>query len=346
METRYTGKDHMAAVFGNGKTDRIAVRAMQGFRPIMSRAGVSGKEVATQPDKYVKALATLYEVSPSDAMAILVGDPALLADLSGLSFKEFRELGPGHVLLGDKSVLDNLEVRDVASYQTINYYTQICKLALEAMPDAVLDAVTMSPWSTAMKIRGMENCIYDTVDDPDFLHAVLRHTTDLTKMVGGAMLDAGVEMLTMGDPSAGCSVISPKMFRAWVQPYLQEAVAHFKSRSDTPIFLHICGFIDPILEDLLALGIDGLSIDAPSSLEKAVALSQGKVIIEGNFPGELYIEGSRDQIEQKVKESIEIAAAPNDYRYILCSGCQVPDTAPMENVQIFMEAGRQFGKHS
>ena len=48
METQYTGKDHMAAVFGQGQTDRIAVRALQGFRPIMDRVDVSGKEAGRQ----------------------------------------------------------------------------------------------------------------------------------------------------------------------------------------------------------------------------------------------------------------------------------------------------------
>jgi uroporphyrinogen decarboxylase len=195
-----------------------------------------------------------------------------------------------------------------------------------------------------MGMRGIETLIYDAVDDPDFVHALLRFTTDLSMVIGDAILETGVGMLTLGDPSAGCSVLSPSMFRDWVKPYLQETIQHFKSKSETPIFLHICGFVDPIMEDLVSIGVDGLSIDGPSSLEKLVEISQEKIVVEGNFPTELYIDGTKDQIETKVKELVETAAEPNGNRYILCSGCQVPDAAPLENVRTFLEAGQKYGK--
>jgi len=46
-----------------------------------------------------------------------------------------------------------------------------------------------------------------------------------------------------------------------------------------------------------------------------------------------------------VKQSIDIAAEPNGYKYILCSGCQIPDNAPLENINHFLEAGRQYGRY-
>lgn len=346
MEKQFTGKDHVAAVLGNGQTDRIPVRAMQGFRPILELAGVTGKEINTQPDKYVKALATVNEVFPMDVIATLVGDPALSAEIAGISLKELKAFAPGETVLKDKTTLSKLKVRDANEYERLAYVKEICETATKALPDVVLDAVTLSPWSTAMIMRGMEATIYDSVDDPDFVHALLRFTTDLSKVIGDAVLETGVGMLTLGDPSAGCSVLSPSMFRNWAKPYLLETISHFKKQNKAPIFLHICGYVDPIMEDLVSLGVDGLSIDAPSSLKKMVEISQKRIVIEGNFPGELYFQGTREQIEEKVKESVEIAAEPNGYRYILCSGCQVPDNAPLENVRIFLDAGKHYGRHA
>jgi len=346
MEEQYTGKDHVAAVLGNEKTDRIPVRAMQGFAPVLELAGVTPKEIMTQPDKYVNVLEKINEITHGDVMGILVGDPGLTAEIVGIPLKELREMGPGEKILDDKSTLDKLKVRDAGGYPRLDYVREICEKATSALPDVVLDATTLSPWSTAMIFRGMETMIYDAVDDPDFVHALLRFTTDVSKVIGDAVLDAGVGMLTLGDPSAGCSVLSPAMFRNWAKPYLEETISHFKKQDKAPIFLHICGFVDPIMEDLVSLGVDGLSIDAPSSLEKMVEVSQKRIVIEGNFPGELYYQGTKEQIEEKVKESVEIAAEPNGYKYILCSGCQVPDNAPLENVQAYMEAGKRYGRHT
>jgi len=99
------------------------------------------------------------------------------------------------------------------------------------------------------------------------------------------------------------------------------------------------------MEDLVSLGVDAISMDAPASLKKMVEVSQGKVVIEGNFPTELYVEGTKAEIAERVKQSIDIAAEPSGYKYILCSGCQVPDNAPLENVNHFLEFGRQYGRY-
>ena len=132
------------------------------------------------------------------------------------------------------------------------------------------------------------------------------------------------------------------MFRQWVEPYLRETISHLKRLRDTPIIIHICGYVDPIMEDLVSLGVDGISIDGPSSLEMLVEVSQGRVVVEGNCPTGLYLTGTMEEIEAQVRECINVAAAGNGY--ILCSGCQVPDNAPLENVRHFLEFGRRYGR--
>ena len=112
MERKYTGNDHMNAVFGGGATDRIPVRVLQTFHSVLERAGVTPKEVRTQPEKFVKAMATLYEIVPQDGMTMLVGDPAMFAELFGLSFQEFKT--HGMEVFGDKSSFKRAKLPDPA----------------------------------------------------------------------------------------------------------------------------------------------------------------------------------------------------------------------------------------
>ncbi len=343
MKRKYTGRDHIASVFGGERTDRIPVRTMQSFIPILGHAGVTAKEVRTQPQKFVKAMATLYEIVPQDGITLLVGDPAMFAELFQLSYEEFK--ARGLEFFGDKLGFKKAKLPDPQRFERLLYYQEICHLADAALPEATVEAMCFSPWSAAMMMRGTENLIFDTKDDPQFVHELLRFTTELAKMVAGGLAETEVGMLTIGDPSAGTSVISPKMFRQWVKPYLGETIDYVKGRTQKPICLHICGYTDPIMEDLVALGVDAISMDGPASLKKMVEISQGRVVIEGNFPTELYAEGTKEQIEEKVKECVDTAAEPNRYRYILCSGCQVPDNAPLENVKHFLDVGRQYGRY-
>ena len=109
------------------------------------------------------------------------------------------------------------------------------------------------------------------------------------------------------------------------------------------IGLHICGYVDPIMKDIIDLGVDWVQLDGPSSLKKMVEESQEKVIIRGNVEGETFIEGTKEQIEQAVKDCIETASESN--AYVLSTGCQIPLNAPLENVRHFLEAAQRYGTY-
>ena len=299
METKYTGRDHIASVFGGERTDRIPVRTLQSFIPILGRAGITTKEARTQPQKFVEAMATLYDIVPQDGITVLVGDIALFAELFGLSFEQVK--AGGMAAFADKSGFKGVKLPDPKHYERLLYYQEICHLADAALPEVTIDAMSVSPWSTAMMIRGIENLILDTKDDPQYVHELLRFTTEFAKMVGAGLMEKEIGYLTVADPNAGTSVISPKMFREWVKPYLQETIDYLKGYSSKPICLHICGYTDPIMEDLVSLGVDAISMDGPASLRKMVEVSQGRVVIVGNFPTGLYAEGTKGEIEERVK---------------------------------------------
>jgi uroporphyrinogen decarboxylase len=348
MKRSYTGKEHIAAIFRRERTDRVPVRVFHGLRPGLELASVTAKEVRTEPDKYVLVLAALYEVLPQDAVSILIADEALFAEAAGkrlsFTFVDVRaRAAAGISLLEDKSTLAQFELPDLEQGERLPYFLEICQGALCAMPDAAVDPMFTAPWSTAMLMRGPQNMLLDTQDDPPFLHELLSYTTDVAKMVGAALLDTGADVLTIADPSAGSSLISPTMFKQWVEPYLRETIKYLKRQKDIPIILHICGQVDPIMEDLVSLGVDGISIDGPSSLERLVQVSKGRVVVEGNCPTGLYLTGTAEEIEAQVRECVDVAAGGN--AYILCSGCQVPDSAPLENVRHFLEFGQQYGRY-
>ena len=136
--------------------------------------------------------------------------------------------------------------------------------------------------------------------------------------------------------------MSPKIYRDFVHSYLNEVIDHFRQQKAL-INLHICGYTDPILEYTTALDIDIIDIDAPTSLQKTVELSQKKIAIKGNLAAELFGEGTEEQIEEAVKNCLEIAAPGS--AYILSPGCAVPHDTPMENIKAFWEAGLKYGHY-
>jgi len=106
--------------------------------------------------------------------------------------------------------------------------------------------------------------------------------------------------------------------------------------------LHVCGFIDPIMEDILDTGVGFISLDAPSSLEKLVSLSRGDVAIMGNVSTALFASGTQEEMEKEIDDCIETAAARSGF--VLCSGCEIPLNATQDRIDHYFNYGRQAGR--
>jgi uroporphyrinogen-III decarboxylase len=133
------------------------------------------------------------------------------------------------------------------------------------------------------------------------------------------------------------------MYRALVFPYHKQIVDHFKARK-VGVGLHICGYVDPILEDMVNTGVTNISIDAPTDLAKAVEATRGKAVLIGNLNTNLFFSGSREQMKQAVTNCID--SAPRDSGYILASGCEVPAIAPLEKIDWFKELVDELGRYN
>jgi uroporphyrinogen decarboxylase len=155
-----------------------------------------------------------------------------------------------------------------------------------------------------------------------------------------ASLKVGV---AYSEAPASCSLISPKIYRNFVFPYQKQVVDHFKEKK-VGVGLHICGFITPILEDIVNTGITNLSIDAPTDLVKAVEATRKKAVLIGNVNTNLFYSGTRQEMEQAIKDCL--AVAPEDSGFILSSGCEVPGVAQVDKIAWFMDIINEVGRYA
>jgi uroporphyrinogen decarboxylase len=106
--------------------------------------------------------------------------------------------------------------------------------------------------------------------------------------------------------------------------------------------LHICGKIDPIMEDILETGIYLLSLDAGSSLQQLIEMAETNLVIMGNVPTTHFSNGTSNEMETSIRRCIETAAA--DSGYILASGCEIPFDSTEDRIDHFFEYSRQYGR--
>ena len=342
--TEITSKERVDATFRGEYLDRVPLYTncfITGY--ITEKLGISRMEVLTEPEKEFQAFKQAQEEFPSDILRV-PGDP-----LSPEGAEARRELKmgsgspPATPYLQDKSNLKNLINRSWDPHENKNYkpYLEMTARVKDMYPDCSVMALAPGPWSNGVALRSAEAFVYDTVDDPDFVREVMAFTTKLAILRADALGEYGADMLVLGDPSAGCSLISPKIYKEFVKPFHHEIAAHFEKIPDKRIGIHICGYTDPIMEEIVTLPLDWFEIDSPSSLEKMKGIAGQKMAIKGNVSTEVFFEGTAEEMEASVKACIDIGS-PGGY-YIFSPGCRIPWNMNPDSMRVFMNTAYAYG---
>jgi uroporphyrinogen decarboxylase len=343
--TTYTGKQRVSAAFKKTfsdqdiKLDRIPAYPILGSHNAQL-VGASIREFLQDPKIFVKAQVAAYERYRPD---IIVMERDLLMDVevmgNELKFPEDSMCISTRVALEDKGKLSSLKLADPAKDGRIPDYLESLAETKKIITDSIVSAVVAGPWTVAIGLREAERLLRDAMKDPEYVHELMAFCTQESIRLGEAVYPLKVG-LSYSEAPASCSLISPKIYREFIFPYHKQIADHFKEKK-VGIGLHICGYADPILEDMVSTGATNISIDAPSDLRKAVEIARGKAVLIGNINTNLFFSGSRPDMVQAIKNCM--AMAPDDSGYILASGCEVPGIAPPQKVAWFMEIVNELG---
>jgi uroporphyrinogen decarboxylase len=338
---RLAGKKYLVNALKGRYSDRVPVTVLPG--PFCAGfSGISVREFLTNAARSARAQVAFYERFQPDS-AIVVNDVYLESEALGCGL-DFPEDDISHIkapLLAEKGDLLKLNVADPKRDGRLPYYLEVCERMSAALPDAAVGGSQAGPWNIAMNLRGHETLLNDTFDDPDFVHALMRLTTDTVKAFCDASLGTGVGP-AIHEASASCSLISPKIYREFIRPYHQELSGYFRAKK-VYVSLHICGFIDPVLRDVVDVGLSPLSIDSPTSLEKTVVLcKERRATVMGNVRTGLFHSGTKEAMEQDIRRCIDTAAGHS--HFILASGCEIPRNSTVDRIDHYFEYARDYGR--
>jgi uroporphyrinogen decarboxylase len=305
--------------------------------------GVSIREWLLDPKIFAKAQVAAYERYRPDIL-LMMWD--LLTDVEAigneLKFPEDSLCISTKFALKDKGKLSSLQLPDPTRDGRLPGYLEALTETKKAISDAIVSGVIAGPWTIAIGLRGATELIMDAIKDPDYVHELMHFCTRQSISFAEAIIPLGVG-LGYSEAPASCSLISPKIYRSFIYPYHKQIVDHFKTKK-VGLGLHICGYADPILEDMVKTGVTNISVDAPTDMAKAVEAARGKAVLIGNLNTNLFYSGSREEMKQAIKNCLDLA--PSDSGYILASGCEVPAIAPLEKIDWFNELVDELGRYN
>jgi uroporphyrinogen decarboxylase len=334
------GLERVKATFKRQDVDRVP------FYPIVSGlaaelVGIRTTEYYKNLDRMADAQIRLYEEIRHDVV-VLMSDLFMEVEAMGAQV-EFPE-GDGPRLksypLKDKTALGGLAAPDPGKSGRLPAYVEACRKAAGAIRESAVGGVICGPWTLATNLRGAQDLIIDTVEDPAFVHELMEFTSGITRTLGEAVAGARVG-LSLSEAPASISLISPKIFRTFVLPYLKRLIADLREKR-IAVTLHICGFIDPIMEDIVSSGAIAVSMDRPSSLVKILDACGSGCVVIGNVSTGVFVDGSREDIEAEVRRCLE--AGKERGGYILCTGCEISPGGDLDKVRMFCELADTLGR--
>jgi len=162
-------------------------------------------------------------------------------------------------------------------------------------------------------------------------------------------LDGLVDVVIEADDMAGQQslLLSPKTYRALIQPRHRRLFQFIKAQAPVKIFFHSCGAIKPLIADLVDAGIDILNPVQKSAAGMDLAALKREFGADLAFWGggvdtqRVLGTGTPAEIRQDVKASIE-ALAPGG-GFVFAAVHDIQPNVPPENVMAMWEAWREFG---
>jgi uroporphyrinogen decarboxylase len=204
------------------------------------------------------------------------------------------------------------------------------------------------PFKLSWKLRGgMENLLFDYALDPELVHKLASITTDFNLAALEYASNMGIDAIAVEGDLAGSKnlIMSPDHFKEYVKPYL-ERIVEYSHKLGLKIIKHSDGNIWQILDDLVEVGFDGIHPIQPQCMDIGEVKEHlnDKACIVGNIDcQELLPNGSTEEVDRIVKETVEIASPGGGY--IISSSNSIHPGVRPENYIAMVEAVHKYGHY-
>ncbi len=143
----------------------------------------------------------------------------------------------------------------------------------------------------------------------------------------------------------GSPFMSPKMYKELILPGHEKTFAHAHARK-LPVIVHSCGFVEPLLPDLVHAGIDMLQvieIKAGMDLHRIYKNYGERIGLMGGIDVRTLYTNDFEIIDRELESKIPFVK--EGFGYVLHSDHSIPCTVQFETYKHFIEKGLELGKY-
>jgi uroporphyrinogen decarboxylase len=198
--------------------------------------------------------------------------------------------------------------------------------------------IGFSLYERAWTLRGMQNLLMDFYDHPKFVQELFNTIADynITQLMEASKYD--IDAVYFGDDwgQQRGLLMGPKLWREFIYPVL-ERMYHAVHKVGKYVFIHSCGDVDELFEDLIALGVNCFNpfqpevMDVPDLLRKY----RHRLTFHGGLSTQKVLPyGTIDEVRAETCRLLELGRQGG---YIFAPAHDVEGDVPVENMLVFIE---------
>lgn len=285
----------------------------------------------------------------ADCMGAIAERYPMLASVSNMDLSVEAEAFGAHVNFADDeipSIVGHIvDTEDDATALRIprvgTQRTQQSLLALtiaeQRIDDRPILAGVIGPFSLAGRLIGMTEIMIDCMVEPDLVHIVLKKVTSFLIDYVEEMKKVGANGIILAEPAAG--LLSPQLCLDFSSNYVKQIIDAVQDSSFIVIY-HNCGNTVQLVEPIKATGAALIHLGNAVKLQDVIQKYPPSTIVMGNLDPVQFRYGSPESIAATTKELLStLSKYPN---WVLSSGCDIPASAPIENIDTFFNTVQSF----
>jgi uroporphyrinogen decarboxylase len=210
-------------------------------------------------------------------------------------------------------------------------------------------AIACSIFEASWYLRGLESMITDMAINPEYAEALMDKVMEFPLKAGLKGIEAGADMLWLGDDVGmqNGMMMSPAMWRRFLKPRMAKLIGAFKAKKpDITVAYHSCGYIIPIIGDLIEIGLDVLNPIQPKAMDPAEVKRLfgdrlsfwGSIDLQETLP-----KGTRQDIFNEVKLRMETIGCGGGL--LIGPAHNVQADTSNANIHAFFDAARELGNY-
>jgi [methyl-Co(III) methanol-specific corrinoid protein]:coenzyme M methyltransferase len=199
--------------------------------------------------------------------------------------------------------------------------------------EAVVGSYVLGPFTLAGQVMELNDLLKLSFKKPDKIGKLLDQLADAIIQVARQYEKAGVDYITVREMGATSDVLSPRVFKSLILPYLKKIF----EKLAVPSVLHICGKTNDIVPFMAESGAKAISVDQKNDVAETRKKLGSKALVFGNYdPYNVLVAGSTDLVRQTIRKCMDDGVSA------VWPGCDIWPTVPADNFKAMMDEVRKY----